>query len=107
MLRQAIYNLTVNALDAMPTGGELVVTSYSGPGAVELEIADSGTGLSDEARTRAFEPFFSTKNGSGLGLSVVRRLLSALGGDVAATNCPEGGAAFTLRFPRRALEAAA
>ncbi|HVU88772.1 MAG TPA: HAMP domain-containing sensor histidine kinase [Pirellulales bacterium] len=107
MLRQAVYNLELNALDAMPEGGELVVTSHTGAGAVELEIADSGTGLCDEARRRAFEPFFSTKNRTGLGLSVVQRLLSAHGGSVSATNCAEGGAAFTLRIPRRAMEVAA
>jgi signal transduction histidine kinase len=107
MLRQAVYNLSVNALDSMPEGGELVITSHSGPAAVELEVADSGHGLSDEARRRAFEPFFSTKNRVGLGLSVVERLLSAHGGTVSATNCAEGGAAFTLRIPRRAMEAAA
>ncbi len=107
MLRQAVHNLTINALDAMPDGGELVVTSYTGATAVELEIADSGAGLSDEARQRAFEPFFSTGHGAGLGLTVVERLLAAHGGSVYAMNCAEGGAAFTLRIPRRALEAAA
>jgi two-component system sensor histidine kinase HydH len=108
MLRRAILNLTLNALDAMPSGGELVVTSYSGPRGVELEIADSGPGLSDEVCTRAFEPFFTTKSGgTGLGLAIVSRIAEAHGGDIVAANCPEGGAAFTLRFPRHALEAAA
>jgi len=107
MLRQAVYNLTINALDAMPRGGDLVVTAWSGKGGVELEIADSGHGLSDEARQRAFDPFFSTKCGAGLGLPIVQRLIEAQGGNVVATNCPEGGAAFTLRIPQRALEAAA
>ncbi|HEY4308128.1 MAG TPA: HAMP domain-containing sensor histidine kinase [Pirellulales bacterium] len=107
MLRQAVHNVTLNALDAMPSGGELVITSYTGAGAVELEIADSGVGLSEDARYRAFEPFFSTHDGAGLGLTVVQRLLAAHGGTVTATNCAEGGAAVTLRIPRRAMEAAA
>ena len=107
MLRQAVYNLTANALDAMPDGGELVVTAWSGKGGVEIEIADSGHGLSDEARQRAFDPFFSTKSGAGLGLPIVQRLIEAQGGNVAATNCPEGGAAFTVRIPQRVMEAAA
>jgi len=108
MLRRAIMNLTLNALDAMPDGGELVVTSYSGRQGVELEIADSGPGLSEDVRCRAFEPFFTTKSGgTGLGLAIVYRIAEVHGGDVVAANCPEGGAAFTLRFPRRALEAAA
>ena len=108
MLRRAVLNLTLNALDAMPDGGELVVTSYDGPDGFELEIADSGVGLSDEVRRRAFEPFFSTKNsGTGLGLAIVYHIAEVHGGAVTALNCPEGGAAFTLRFPQRLLEAQA
>jgi len=108
MLRSAILNLALNALDAMPRGGRLVVTSYIGHGCLELEVADSGPGLSEEVRRRAFEPFFTTKqSGTGLGLAIVYRIAEAHGGDVIAMNCPEGGAAFTLRFPQRKLEAAA
>ena len=105
MLRRAILNLTLNALDAMPDGGQLVVTSVAGSRGIELEIADSGPGLSDEARHRAFEPFFTTKRtGTGLGLAIVYRVAEAHGGAVTAMNCPEGGAAFTMRFPQGELE---
>jgi signal transduction histidine kinase len=105
MLRRAILNLTLNALDAMPDGGQLVVTSVAGLHGIELEIADSGPGLTDEARHRAFEPFFTTKRtGTGLGLAIVYRVAEAHGGAVSAVNCPEGGAAFTLRIPQAELE---
>ncbi|MBI3838471.1 MAG: HAMP domain-containing histidine kinase [Planctomycetia bacterium] len=108
MLHCAVLNLASNALDAMPDGGRLVITSFIGPGGLELEVADSGPGLSEEVRRRAFDPFFSTKRGaSGLGLAIVDRIAEVHGGDVLAANCPEGGAAFTLRFPSRAREAAA
>lgn len=108
MLRRAVLNLVLNALDAMPDGGELAITSWQGPHGIELEVADSGPGLSDEVRRRAFEPFFSTKpGGTGLGLAVVYRAAEAHGGQVHVLNCPEGGAAFTLCIPRRAMEAAA
>jgi len=108
MLRRAVLHLTRNAIEAMPCGGELVVTSYSSPRGMELEIPDNGFRLSDEARRRAFEPFFTTKDsGAGLGLAVVKRVVELHSGDVVAANCPEGGAAFTLRFPRRAMRAAA
>jgi signal transduction histidine kinase len=108
MLHCAVLNLTLNALDAMPDGGRLVVTSYTGPGGLELEVADSGPGLSEEVRRRVFDPFFSTKSGgTGLGLAIVDRIAEVHGGDVLVANCPEGGAAFTLRFPSRAREAAA
>ena len=108
MLRRAISNLTCNALDAMPVGGELVVTSFVGTQSVELEIADSGAGMSDEAKERVFEPLFTTKgNRAGLGLAIVHSIAAAHGGDVIAANCCDGGAAFTLRLPHRALAAAA
>ena len=108
MVHRSILNLVHNAIDAMQDGGELTVTSYDGDVGFELEIADTGDGLSDETLRRAFEPFYSTKSsGTGLGLALVQRVAEAHGGDVTALNCPDGGAAFTLRIPRRAMEAAA
>lgn len=108
MLRRAVLNLALNALDAMPDGGELTITGVDGLYGCELEIADSGPGLSDEALRRACEPFFTTKNtGTGLGLAIVQRMAEMHGGQVSVCNCPEGGAAFTLRIPHRRMEAAA
>jgi signal transduction histidine kinase len=92
----------------MPDGGQLVVTTYSGPRGLDIELADSGPGLTEQVRRRAFEPFFTTKNnGTGLGLAIVERIAECHGGTVTAANCPEGGAAFTLHIPHRRLEAAA
>jgi signal transduction histidine kinase len=109
MLRRAVLNLVLNAVDAMPQGGELVVTSFQGRGGFELEIADSGPGLASEQLERAFEPFYTTKStGTGLGLSIVQRIAEAHGGRVTALNCPQGGAAFTIELPpRRAMGVAA
>jgi len=108
MLRRALLNLFLNALDVMPTGGELTITSWQDKHAYEIEVADTGPGISEESKTKMFEPFFTTKsNGTGLGLAIVGRIAEMHGGDVRACNCPEGGAAFTIRIPRRALEAAA
>ncbi|QDU88239.1 Sporulation kinase A [Pirellulimonas nuda] len=108
MIRRALLNLVLNAMDAMPGGGELVATSFDGPRGFEIEIADSGPGLSPEQRKRLFEPFFTTKeSGTGLGLSVVMHVAEAHGGVVTAENCPEGGAAFTIRIPRKVMRAAA
>jgi signal transduction histidine kinase len=108
MLRRAMLNLALNALDAMPTGGKLIFTSYCGPHGLELEIADSGPGLSEETRHRAFEPFYTTKSGgTGLGLAIVQRIAEVHGGEVTVANCPEGGAAFTLRLPQRFVQEAA
>jgi signal transduction histidine kinase len=108
MIRRALLNLILNSIDAMPDGGEIVITSYETPRGVELEVADSGPGLSDEDKRRAFEPFYSTKqDGTGLGLAIVYHVAEAHGGTVTAMNCPEGGAAFTIKIPRRAMRAAA
>jgi signal transduction histidine kinase len=108
MIRRAVLNLVLNAIDAMPDGGTLVITSYDSARGFELEVADSGTGLNDEVKRRAFEPFYSTKqNGTGLGLAIVYHVAEAHGGTVTAMNCPEGGAAFTIKIPRRTMRAAA
>ncbi len=101
MLRRAVLNLVLNALDAMPQGGTLTASSTAAPEATELHIADSGRGLSENVLPRIFEPFFTTKQaGTGLGLAIVARIAEAHGGTVTAANGPGGGAVFTLRFPR-------
>jgi signal transduction histidine kinase len=108
MLRRAVLNVVLNALDAMPDGGELVVTGVDGPYGCELEIADSGPGFEEQALRRACEPFYTTKSsGTGLGLAIVQRMAEAHGGELSIGNCPEGGAALTLRIPHRRMEAAA
>ena len=93
----------------MPSGGSLLATSVAGPDAVELEIADTGPTLSDEARRDLFEPSGVAERGaSAWQLAAVRHIAELHGGGVTAANCPDGGVAFTLRIPRRAaLEAAA
>lgn len=101
MMRRALLNLVLNALDAMPAGGELHVSSRVEADSLIIEVADRGKGLSDEALRRAFEPFFTTKGtGTGLGLAIVYRACEAHGAEVAARNRPGGGAAFTIRLPR-------
>ena len=108
MIRRAILNLVLNALDVMTEGGELVITAFNGPQGFELEIADSGPGFDREELPKLFEPFYSTKSsGTGLGLAIVHRIAETHGGQVTACNCPEGGAAFTIQIPRRAMRAAA
>ena len=108
MLRRALLNLMFNALDVMSAGGELVITSFNGLQGFELEIADSGPGLTPQQLKHLFDPFYSTKaTGTGLGLAIVHRIAEAHGGRVTAMNCPEGGAAFTIQIPRQVNGAAA
>ena len=108
MVRRALLNLIFNALEVMPDGGQLDVGAWRVGDRVEIEVADTGPGLSDEVRSRLFEPFFTTKpEGTGLGLTIVERIVTAHGGTIRAMNCPQGGAAFILSFRRQVLEAAA
>jgi signal transduction histidine kinase len=108
MLRRAVLNMVLNAVDAMPDGGTLTITCCATPRGVELEVADTGPGLSEQVAPRIFEPFFTTKqNGTGLGLAIVARIAEVHGGEAIAANCPDGGAAFTLRIPYPARRAAA
>lgn len=101
MLRRGLLNLVLNAIDVMPSGGELLIEGRDGPGQVEIHVADSGPGLSAEVSKRIFEPFFTTKgSGTGLGLAIVDRIAEMHGGEIAASNRPEGGAVFTLKLPR-------
>jgi len=108
MIRRALLNLVLNALDAMPEGGELAVRTVCGPQRVEIQVADTGSGLSEEALGRAFEPFYTTKPaGTGLGLAIVYRIAEVHGGNVLAANRPEGGALIALGLPISRQEAAA
>jgi signal transduction histidine kinase len=108
MLRRAVLNLVLNAVDAMPGGGTLTVSASSGPQGVELAVADTGEGMSEETARRAFEPFYTTKQGgTGLGLAIVYRIAEVHGAEITAAPGSEGGSVFTLTIPHQAQEAAA
>jgi signal transduction histidine kinase len=105
MLRRAILNLVLNALDAMPGGGRLDITCCRTAAGLDIEVADSGPGVPDDDLDRLFEPFFTTKSsGTGLGLAIVERIAAAHAGSIAVANCPDGGAAFTLSLPDHAFQ---
>jgi signal transduction histidine kinase len=100
LLRQALINLVKNAMDALSRGGGLTLSSRLDGESVELSVADTGAGITDEVARRLFEPFFTTKpQGTGLGLSIATQITEEHGGNIHWGNRPEGGALFTIRLP--------
>ena len=113
---QILLNLAVNARDAMPQGGHLTVTTQDlvlGPDAaarsgvipgryVRLIVADTGVGMPDDVRARAFEPFYTTKaagHGTGLGLATVYRIVQESGGQIGIVSAPGQGTSVVIDLP--------
>jgi len=105
-LREVFTNLILNAVDAMPRGGDLWVASENNDDAVRVQVRDSGTGMDDETRSRIFDPFFTTKDvkGTGLGLSVAYGIVSRHHGRITVESEPDRGTVFTLDFPMGEVE---
>ena len=108
-LRQVVTNLIANAVEACGDNGRVVLlVDQSGPGAVSIEVHDTGSGLTPAARERIFEPFFTTKpTGSGLGLAIARAIARAHGGDLAIVSTTDRGTIFRITIPAKKREATA
>ena len=104
-LQQLLLNLIMNAIEAMSAvAGPRVLAIRSehlhGPERVAIAVRDSGIGLDPQGEKRLFDPFFTTKpQGMGMGLSICRNIVSALGGELAGANNPDGGATFEFKLP--------
>lgn len=104
-ISQALLNILLNALDAMPDGGVLRVSSssrrYRSRRALEVAIADTGTGIPEDVLEKIYDPFFTTRGagGTGLGLSITLQIVKEHGGRIYVRNRAQGGVIFRLSFP--------
>jgi len=106
-LKQAFWNLLINALQAMPNGGEINITlrrvystDQNEPGQVEIIISDTGMGIAESDLDKIFNPFFTTKEqGTGLGLSIVHRIIEGHGGKITVQSQLNKGTIFRITLP--------
>lgn len=97
---QVFLNLTLNAMRAMPDGGELNISTVHKRGQVTVEVEDTGHGMEEDIAARVFDPLFTTSvTGTGLGLSVCRRIVEDHTGKIAFRSSPGGGTTFTISLP--------
>jgi signal transduction histidine kinase len=98
--RSALINLLLNAKQAMPAGGQLVVRTSSAAGTIVLHVIDTGVGIDDQTAAHMFEAFYSTKpGGSGLGLPTTTKIIEAHGGRIHVQSEVGQGTQFTIELP--------
>jgi len=103
LLQRILENLVLNAVQAMPNGGELTLRAHLEAHDIVIAVQDTGFGIPDKVKPKLFTPFFTTKSkGQGLGLAVVKRMTEALNGTVTFESKEGNGTTFIVRFPQRA-----
>ncbi len=99
-MRRIFTNLILNAIDAMPSGGTLIVGCEQVDGKVQAFVEDTGVGIPAESRSHIFEPYYTTKNkGTGLGLSSALKVVHSQQGEITFTSKPGDGTRFTIELP--------
>ncbi len=100
LLHRALQNLVLNAIDAMPQGGDLTIRTAATDKGVELSVADTGSGMTPEECERLFTPYYTTKqHGTGLGLAIVQSVVSDHGGKISVASTKEKGTTFRIELP--------
>ncbi|HKQ05727.1 MAG TPA: ATP-binding protein [Blastocatellia bacterium] len=99
-VRSALINLMLNAIQAMAVGGQMIVTTAAGEGALRLAITDTGCGMTEEQMKNLFEPFYTTKSqGLGLGMSFASRIIQLHGGQIAVQSRAGAGTSVKIALP--------
>ena len=100
LLHRALQNLVLNAIDAMPQGGELTIRTQALGNRVEISVSDTGSGLTQEECGRLFTPYYTTKqHGTGLRRAIVQSVVSAHGGKISVESTKEKGTTFRIELP--------
>lgn len=99
-LQQAFLNLALNAIQAMPNGGQLRIVTAVEQGCLQITFTDSGTGLPDDDLEQIFTPFYTTREkGTGLGLAITRRIIESHSGTIHALAAEPAGTTFSIQIP--------
>ena len=108
-VREVLTNLVFNAVDAMPTGGTITISTQELAGEAIISVTDTGIGMTEKERERCLEPFFTTKgeHGTGLGLSVVYGIIQRHGGRIEIASQKGIGTTFSISFPSTTIEVVA
>ena len=105
-IKQVLLNIALNGIEASAAGGRLNVYAReaANPAFIEIELADTGSGVSDEIADKLYNPFFTTKpEGTGMGLSISRKIAESHGGRIYHRSVPGGGTSFFIELPRKTL----
>jgi signal transduction histidine kinase len=103
LIKQTILNLMINAIQAMPNGGELILSADNNGKSAVVDVIDTGTGISPEALDKIFQAYYSTKRGGmGLGLAMAQRIVEEHGGQISVTSEPVKGSDFRITLPMSA-----
>jgi signal transduction histidine kinase len=99
-LKQAMWNLLHNSMEAMPSGGRVLIESHSNGSEIIIKLSDKGSGIDEDIINKIFDPFFTTKKvGTGLGLAIVQKVIEGYNGKISVISSKNSGTTFVMTLP--------